>query len=515
MSRFQNIEKAKNEHFDVIIIGGGITGAGIYLRSCENGLKALLIDSADFASGTSSRSAKMIHGGLRYLQYMQIQLVKEALIERERLLRMYPHLVKPLPFVMPVYHSNFGLVKMKIGLTGYDQLANSSILPKHHGLSKNEMIQQYPLYKKEGLKGGYYYYDAITDDARLTNEVIMEADELGGTAINYLSAQSIEIKEGKINSILVNDELSGEKFTIKADHYISAAGIWTDDILEKVEHQKEKMMLPAKGIHLVMDGAHFPKTTALLIPCDDKRMLWICPWMDGLVIIGTTDTPYHGNLREPGATNQDVQYILTNLNNSLSGKQFSEVDILSIFSGLRPLIDEKNENDTVKVSRDYKIWWEKENLLMIAGGKFTSFLSMADNLLKELATRKEFNIQKRSNEQAPKSINKLTDKWGVHASKIEEIFNENSTNLDILLEGLNYQIADIIFYIRYQNAQKLSDVLTRRMTLTYRMKTINESIVEKVAAVMQKELDWTEAKKAQRIMDYTDHWKTLHPLTKS
>lgn len=515
MYRAQNIEKAKSEHFDIVIIGGGITGAGIFLRSCQNGLKVLLIDSADFASGTSSRSAKMIHGGLRYLQYMQIQLVKEALIERERLLKLFPHLVKPLPFVMPVYHSSLGLIKMEIGLTGYDKLADSSILPKHHRLGKDEMIKQYPLYKKEGLKGGFYYLDAITDDARLTNEVVMNASELGGIAINYLSAQNFEIKEEKINSITVNDELTGEKFSIKADHFISATGIWTDDILEKIEHQEEKMMLPAKGIHLVMDGAPFPKKAALLIPCDDKRMLWICPWMDGLVIIGTTDTPYQGNLREPGANNQDVQYILENLNNSLSGIHLTEDDILSIFSGLRPLINEKNESNIVKVSRDYKIWWEKENLLMIAGGKFTSFLSMADNTLKEYATRKSINIQQRSNEQAPKSKNSLEEKWGIHASKIEQIFQENTGNNDLLLEGLNYQIADIIFYIRYQHAQKLSDVLTRRMTITYRMKTINKSLVEKVAAVMQKELNWTDAKKVQRIMDYSDHWKTLHPLTKS
>ena len=512
MSRDHNIEKAKSEHFDVIIIGGGITGAGIFLRCCQNGLKALLIDSNDFASGTSSRSAKMIHGGLRYLQYMQIKLVKEALKEREHLLQLYPHLIKPLPFLMPIYNSRLTVGKMKVGLFGYDQLASSSILPKHKRLSKDSVIKQYPMLKKEGLKGGFYYYDAITNDARLTNEVIMEASELGGIAINYLSATSFEKEKERIFAIAAKDQLTGEEFPIKAEHYISATGVWTDEILEKLNHQEEKMMLPGKGIHLVMDGSRFPEKDVLLIPCDDKRMLWICPWVDGLVIIGTTDTAYQGDLREPGATQQDVDYVLDNLNKSLSGIQVSKEDILSIYSGLRPLIDEKKESESNKVSRDYKIWWEKENLLMIAGGKLTSFLSMADNMLKELATKRTFTIKQNITKQASKPIGNLAEKWGVNANKVEGILQEDSNYSRVLIEGLDYLEADVIFYIRYQNAQKLSDVLTRRMSITYRMKVIDDALVKRVANIMQKELNWTEAKRAQRIIDFEAHWKTLHPL---
>lgn len=515
MSRTEKIAKAANEQFDVLIIGGGITGAGIFLRCCQNGLKTLLIDAADFASGTSSRSAKMIHGGLRYLQYMQIKLVKEALKEREHLLQLYPHLVKPLPFLMPIYHSRLTVGKMKIGLFGYDRLADSSILPKHKRLGREAIQKQYPMLKQEGLKGGFYYYDAMTNDARLTNEVIMEAEELGGTAINYLSVEAFEKEQDQVTSIHVKDQLTGEIMCVKAEHYISATGIWTDELLEKIGQPKEKIMLPSKGIHLVVDGARFPKEDVLLIPCDDKRMLWICPWVDSLVIIGTTDTVYHGELREPGADHQEVKYILENVNRSLEGIQLNEDDILSIYSGLRPLIDEKKDSASNKVSRDYKIWWEEENVLMIAGGKLTSFLSMADHILKELATKRSVDLKLVSEHQSIKLDSVLEQKWGIHAPKMEQILEEKANYGDVLLSGLAYRVADVVYYVRYQNAHKISDVLTRRMAITYRMKELDGSLVEKVADIMQKELNWTSAKRAQRIMDYSDHWKTLHPLLKT
>ena len=228
--------------------------------------------------------------------------------------------------------------------------------------------------KKEGLKGGFYYYDALTNDARLTNEVIMDACDLGGIAINYLAATAFQKEEGAISSITVKDQISGNEFQVNSQYFISAAGVWTDEILNYLEDQKAPMMLPGKGIHLVVDGARFPKKDVLIIPCTDKRFLWICPWVDGLVIIGATDTPYRGALREPGATKEDVNYILSNVNQHLQGFELTEKDILSVYSGLRPLIDEEGADNSAKVSRDYKIWWEKENLLMIAGGKFTSFL---------------------------------------------------------------------------------------------------------------------------------------------
>jgi glycerol-3-phosphate dehydrogenase len=515
MSRFKQIAIAKNGHFDVVIIGGGITGAGIFFRCCQNGLKTLLIDADDFASGTSSRSAKMIHGGLRYLQNLQVKLVKEALHEREQLLQMFPHLVKPLPFLMPIYDSKFSLLKMKIGLTGYDQLANSSMLPKHKMLGKKEVMVQYPMLKKEGLEGAFYYFDALTNDARLTNEVIMNGCNLGGIALNYVSAKSFQSEKEKITSITAKDEISGEEFQLKADHFIAAAGVWTDEILNQLSTRKEKMMLPGKGIHLVVDGARFPKKDVLIVPCTDKRFLWICPWVDGLVIIGATDTPYHGELREPGATSDDVQYILQNVNRNLEGIQLSEADILSVYSGLRPLIDEKGATNSVKVSRDYKIWWEKENLLMIAGGKFTSFLSMADHLLQELSSKVKLKTAENTEITKPDNKQTLSSKWGASAGKMSAILAENEKNHQFIIEGLEYQFADVIFYIRHQHALKLSDILTRRMAISYRLKKVNQDWLNQIATVMQLELNWSENQKEQAMLEYMQHWEILQTWNKS
>ncbi len=509
--RAEKIAAAKSDHFDIVIIGGGITGAGIFLKCCQQGLKTLLIDANDFASGTSSRSAKMVHGGLRYLQYMQIRLVKEALKERENLLQLYPHLVKPLPFLMPIYGSRFSILKMSIGLSGYDKLAESSILPKHKMFKKRRIVADYPMLKKDGLVGGLYYYDAITNDARLTNEVIMEGCELGGVALNYVEAEKFESDSKAVKSIRCNDLLNDQQFEITANNYISATGVWTDEILTKLNQNASKMMLPGKGIHIVVDGEKFPDQDVLIIPCTDKRFLWICPWVDGLVIIGSTDTPYEGDLREPGTTQEDVDYILQNINNYLEGFAISESDILSIFSGLRPLIDEQKDKDnSSKVSRDYKVWWEKENLLMIAGGKLTSFLSMADQVMSYIAVKTKF--KEVSNEKYDKfnESDHLTKRWGKHAPKVKALLEEDPTRNQKLVESLDYQIADIIYYIRFQNAEKLSDILSRRMALTYRMKKINTKLVDTVADTMQKELNWSEDVKQLRIKDFELHWQTLH-----
>jgi glycerol-3-phosphate dehydrogenase len=382
-------------------------------------------------------------------------------------------------------------------------------------LSKKAISTQYPMLKNEGLKGGFYYYDALTNDARLTNEVIMEACALGGVAINYLAAKAFHKQGDKISSITVKDAISGDEFQVNSDFFISAAGVWTDEILHHLDQQKAPMMLPGKGIHLVVDGARFPEKDVLLIPCTDKRFIWICPWVDGLVIIGATDTPYHGALREPGATQEDIDYVLHNVNQHLQGFQLTEQEILSVFSGLRPLIDEQGAENSTKVSRDYKIWWERANLLMIAGGKFTSFLSMADHLLDQLSSKVKLNEAKEFQLPRIDKNNYLSNKWGNSAMKVKAILDENPDNHAFLVEGLDYQLADFIFYIRYQHAQKLSDILTRRMSITYRLKTVDEAWLKPLAKIMQQELGWTETQMGNAIQEYKVHWETLQSWNKS
>ena len=491
MLRKDKIEQASREKFDVAIIGGGITGAGIFLRCCQNGLKTILLDQSDFASGTSSRSAKMIHGGLRYLEHLQIKLIREALLEREHLLNLYPHLVKPLSYLMPIYGSALTKVKMKVALTGYDALAGSSSLPKYQSLSKKEVNQKYPMLRSRNLKGGVYYYDAITNDARLTNEVIMQASDMGGVAINYMDVKNIHVSEDTVESLQCRDGLDGTKIQVIANHVISAAGIWTDEVVSKAGAEKRPIMKPSKGIHLVVDKKKFPVEDTLVMTCNDGRYVWIFPWLEDLAIIGTTDTPYEGELREPGSTDEDINYLLSNLNNFLEGVQITKRDILSVYSGLRPLLNEEGM-DPDKMSRDYRIWWKNNNLLVIAGGKLTSFLSMADKVLEKLVER---------------TGNTLLEKNG----EVDDPVTKDP--LKSFMDKVGNQDFDtkLRFFVQNQNAEKIEDVLTRRMVNSYAMQKYDESLVNEVADVMGVELNWSEEVKQKRKIDYQEHWKTMHP----
>jgi glycerol-3-phosphate dehydrogenase len=500
MTRRDKISQAGSSKYDVVVIGGGITGAGIFLKCCRQGLNTLLVDRDDFAAGTSSRSAKMIHGGLRYLQYLQVNLVREALEERNFLLEHYAHLVKPLPFLMPVYDSQFARMKIKVGLAGYDALAGSSKLPRHRSLTSDEVRKTYPMLREKGLKGGFYYYDAITNDARLTNEVIMQGCQAGGTAINYVTASFPSGTSGSLMELDCHDELNDVSFSVRADHYISAAGIWSDEFLRGngKAGSAGSIMKPSKGVHIVVDGAPFPKEDVLLVPCEDKRFIWICPWENGLVIIGATDTAFSGDLREPGTTKADIRYLLDNANRYLRNVTLTEDDILSMFSGLRPLLNEEGESDTVKMSRDYKVWWEKDNLLAIAGGKLTSFLSMADHVLEKLLKKQG-------------SVRITGHPAGESAVAAIEVIRQQEAGAGEPLPGFEqHDVAEVIYFVRKQHAEKISDVLTRRLSLSYGLKDYDEALISAVAGIMQRELGWSDAVLAQRLADYRRHWETLH-----
>jgi glycerol-3-phosphate dehydrogenase len=297
MSRQHNIQRAVSERFDIVVIGGGITGAGIALTAARKGWKTLLIDKHDFAFGTSSRSAKMIHGGLRYLQNLQIKLVKEALHEREHLLKEYPHLVKPQPFFMPIYKSRLSKIKLGIGLSGYDYLTGESSMPKHAEMDMEEVKIRFPQLNTTSMVGGFIYYDAKTNDARLTNEVIQEAADLGAVVLNYFELTSLQKQSSKIKSITCEDKITGKSYTIKSNVFVSATGIWTDELLKKFDSEdKKKYLMPSKGVHLIVSADHFPKDCVMLLPTanGDGRMIWCMPWDDNLSVIGTTDTDYYG-----------------------------------------------------------------------------------------------------------------------------------------------------------------------------------------------------------------------------
>ncbi|MEZ5026389.1 MAG: glycerol-3-phosphate dehydrogenase/oxidase [Chitinophagales bacterium] len=514
MNRAYNIQRATTEYFDVVVIGGGITGAGIALMAARKGWKTLIIDKEDFAFGTSSRSAKMIHGGLRYLEQLQIKLVKEALHEREHLLNEYPHLVKPQPFFMPIYNSRLSKIKLGIGLSGYDYLTGESSMPKHADIGIEEIKKRFPQINTKNLLGGFIYYDAKTNDARLTNDVIQEATELGAVAVNYFELIEIKKNNSEIKSIICHDKISKFSQLIKAKIFISATGIWTDELMQSFDSsEQKKYMSPSKGIHLVVSADYFPKDCVMLFPTTngDGRMIWCMPWDDNLNIIGTTDTDYDDDKNKLRVTKDEVNYILESVNAQLKDKKILDENILSVYAGLRPLLNDDNADKKSKdKSRDYQIWWNNENMLTISGGKLTSFLSMAEKVIE--AIEEKHNIKTYNSDEL--RINSLIDsfkhRYGIKNATLiakiaqdEKIATTNFTNY-------NYSPAEIYFFIRHQHAQKIDDILTRRTLISYQMQNYDEEVVQYIANILAKELNWTNEQKQNEMENYRQAWTLMH-----
>lgn len=517
MSRQHNIQRASSELFDVVVIGGGITGAGIALTAARKGWKTLVIDKHDFAFGTSSRSAKMIHGGLRYLQNLQIKLVKEALHEREHLLKEYPHLVKPQPFFMPIYKSRLSKIKLGIGLSGYDYLTGESSMPKHTEIDLEEVKQRFPHLKTEAMVGGFVYYDAKTNDARLTNEVIQEAVDLGAIALNYFELETFHKGNNKIKNIVCQDKINNQTYSIKSKVFISATGIWTDELLKNFDnHDTKKYMMPSKGVHLIISADHLPKDCVLLLPTanGDGRMIWCMPWDDNLNVVGTTDTDYSNGNDEINIEIDEVTYILDSVNAQLKDKQLTKDDILSVYAGIRPLLNDNDENKkSNQRSRDYQIWWNNENMLTISGGKLTSFLSMAENCIKII--EEKHAIQSSDNDEI--IINSLIDnfkhRYGVKNATLIANIAQEDIQLAENFEKYNYSAAEIIFFIRHQHALRLDDILTRRTLITHQMQFFDENFVETITEIMSKELNWSEEKKEVEVTAFKNSWNLMHSWT--
>lgn len=495
-SRSQNIKSLADTIFDVVVIGGGITGAGIAIQAAKRGWKVLIIDKGDFASGTSSKSAKMIHGGLRYLENFEFKLVGEALHEREHLLEEYPHLVKPQAFFMPIYNSRIKMMKIGIGLSSYELLAGKTILPKYQKLSVSDIKKRYPDIETKKLTGGYLYYDAKTNDAQLVVETIQRAVELGGVAINYFELKSIESVGSQVKSVGCQDVLTGQKYQIQSKVFVSATGVWTDELMSRAKtSENKKYMLPSKGIHLVVPASMLPAEDVLVLPTsnNDGRMIWCMPWQDDLNIIGTTDTEYDDDLDEIMIEEDEITYLLNSVNAHLKSNSIKREDVLGTFVGLRPILNDDDDvhKESKQRSRDYQVWWNYDNMLTIAGGKLTSFLSMGENCIKEITKKyslAQSDVQLSSLEYSKHALSRLVDVYGLrNASLIAQIAQEDESYLDTL-EGTSYTIAELIFFVRYQYAVTVEDITERRTTLAYQMKQVPENIISKIKEILLKEL---------------------------
>ncbi|WP_204502182.1 glycerol-3-phosphate dehydrogenase/oxidase [Aquibacillus albus] len=370
-----------NEPLDILIIGGGITGAGIALDAATRGLKTGLVEMQDFAAGTSSRSTKLIHGGLRYLQQFEVAMVAEVGKERAVVYENGPHVTKPEWMLLPFYkNGNVGPFAAKIGLRMYDYLAKVKKDERRAMLSSTETLNKEPLLKKSELKGAGYYVEYKTDDARLTIEVLKKAVEYGARAINYSKVTDYLYDENnKVNGVVVEDQINGQQHQIFAKKIINAAGPWVDELREIDGSKHGKTLYLTKGVHLVFDQSTFPLKQAIYFDNHDGRMIFAIP-RDGKTYVGTTDTEYEGDIAHPTMTIEDRDYLLDATNYMFPSLSVDVKDVESSWAGLRPLIFEEGKN-LDEISRKDEIFISDSGLISIAGGKLTGYRKMAESVI--------------------------------------------------------------------------------------------------------------------------------------
>jgi len=495
MKREDSIKKIEEypDEWDVIIIGGGATGLGSAVDSAARGFKTLLIEQSDFAKATSSRSTKLIHGGLRYLQQGNISLVVEALKERGLLCQNAPHLVHHLPFLVPNYKWWEGPF-YGIGIKIYDMLAGKLGLEPSQSLTRKQTLKAIPTLEPKDLRGGVIYYDGQFDDSRLAITLARTFEGLGGTAINYMKVSGLIKKKGYCTGVKAKDMESGTIHTLHGKVIINATGIFTDSIRQMDDTKAKSIMAPSQGIHLVLPKKFQPSGTAILVPhTEDGRVLFFVPWHDK-VLLGTTDTADCKPQLEPRPLKSEIQFLLKYAAQYLA-KAPKEKDVLSVFAGLRPLIKEKEGEASSSLSRDHAIIVSKSGLITVAGGKWTTYRKMAEDVINKAivigALPDRPCITRTLHLHGWKEGISPQDHLSTYGSEIrliKAIERENKEWKEPIHERLPYKCSEIIWAVRKEMARTLDDALSRRTRSLLLDAKASIEAAPLVARLMAKEL---------------------------
>ena len=467
------VKSLDNSSWDIIVIGGGATGLGTALDASLRGFKTLLLEQSDFAKGTSSRSTKLVHGGVRYLAQGNIALVLESLQERGVLLKNAPHIVKKQPFIIPCY-TWFSKVKYLIGLKLYDWLSGKYSIGRSKLLRKEQLMQDMPMIKSEGLKGGIEYWDGQFDDARLAINIAQTCAEKGGTLLNYFKVTGL-LKDGngKIDGVKAFDLENKNEYHLKAKVIVNATGVFVDDILRMDNASKKPIVRPSQGVHLVLDPTFLESNKALLIPeTADGRVLFAVPWYN-YVVLGTTDTPLNKPSLEPVARYDEIEFILETAGQYLT-RQPSEKDVLSVYAGLRPLAaPDKETNITKDISRSHKLIVADSGLITITGGKWTTYRKMAeDTVNKAIKVGKLAMVPCSSKSMHIQGFNKDVSfshlsVYGSDEPEIRNLVEEKPYLGEKIIEGHPYIKAEIVWAVRNEMARTVEDVLARRLRVLF------------------------------------------------
>ncbi len=379
LDRTADIHRLGSEVFDILVVGGGITGAGIARDAALRGLKVGLIERGDFAIGTSSRSSKLIHGGLRYLEMGDVKLVFEAVRERQRLMRLAPHLARPQSFVLPVYRgAKHGVFALDVGLTIYDVMAAFAGVLTHKAVRTRALRRLEPLLREQNLQGGVRYYDAMTDDGRLVMANLRGAVQAGAVVASRVSLQEPVIKNGHLVAVRARDEWHGQGVMVACKVLVVAVGPWTDEVMEKLRGHQSQNLKPSKGVHIVVPRERLPLSQAVMMTARDGRVVFGLPWSHATVI-GTTDTAHTGDLAEPACTWEDATYLCQTANDHFNvvGEPLGNADIISTWAGIRPLVANDPSQSSYKTSREHAIVSDPLGIVAISGGKLTTYRVMA------------------------------------------------------------------------------------------------------------------------------------------
>ncbi len=502
MKRSYNLERLKgNTVWDILVIGGGATGLGIAVDAASRGYAVALVEKDDFAKGTSSRSTKLVHGGVRYLAQGNIKLVREALRERGILLKNAPHLTRRQAFIVPAF-SLWEKFYYGIGLGLYDLLAGKLQLGSVKMLGKTQVLDQMPMIRSKGLKGGIEYVDGQFDDARLAISLAMTADEQGACLVNYAEVEGLIRDNKKITGAVVYDHLSRVSFEVRAKVVINATGVFADDLIEMDNQESIPMVSPSQGIHLVVDRKFFPGDAALMIPkTDDERVLFAVPWHDKLVL-GTTDTHVDEVSEEPVALEEEIRFIISHFNRYTSSV-IQRSDVLSVFAGLRPLVKTAATTTTALISRDHTILVSNAGLITIIGGKWTTYRKMAMDAIRNAIFVGKLESRTCRTEDLKihgwveqVDLNDHLYLYGADAKDIRELALSCPEWSSRLHPAHPFLKAEVIWAVRNEMAMTVEDVLARRIRLLFldarAAVEVSKQIAELMAGEMGKSADWVE-----------------------
>lgn len=498
---------APGREWDIIVIGGGATGLGIALDAAARGYKTLLIEQADFAKGSSSRSTKLVHGGVRYLAQGDVRMVREASIERGLLYRNAPHLVKDQTFIVPVY-SSWDRLKYTIGLKLYDYIAGRLRMGPSVFIPRKETIEKLPGIQTNGLKGGVLYHDGQFDDSRLAINLVQSIWEYGGSAINYMQvAGLLKDENGKTNGVIAMDTETNQQYTLRAKAVVNATGVFVDAILQMDKPGSDKSICVSQGVHIVLDKSFYPSADALMIPkTNDGRVLFAVPWHDK-VVVGTTDTPVEQASLEPKALEKEIAFILETAG-AYFIKKPQRADVLSVFAGLRPLAaPQRGQQKTKEISRSHKIIVSASHLFTIVGGKWTTYRKMGEDMVNRV--EKVMNWEHRNPATASLPIHgyfTATD-WkdpfyfyGSDASLLRQQMNGSAG--EWLSEELKIHKIQVTWAIRYEMARTVEDILARRTRALLLNARESRRIAPQVAAIMAGVLGKDEQWKQQQLESF-------------